>query len=141
MGEVGRARPTRQIRGVALQWARSAARATLGRSTASPSKLLPDVFAADPDRLARFQREAELPAPLDHPNIAQIYGRRGGVRAPGLELVGGGDAGSALVRAAAAVRTAGAAPPCGAAREAHSASRPKPSMVSSVSRTSSQLVE
>ncbi len=36
-------------------------------------KLLPDAFAADPDRLARFQREAELLASLNHPNIAQIH--------------------------------------------------------------------
>ncbi len=72
MGEVYRARDTRLKREVAL-------------------KLLPDVFAADPDRLARFQREAELLASLNHPNIAQIYGieEDGGVRALVLELVEG----------------------------------------------------
>src|SRR5881628_3598616 len=37
-------------------------------------KLLPDHFADDPDRLARFQREAQVLASLNHPNIAQIYG-------------------------------------------------------------------
>ena len=34
--------------------------------------LLPDAFAADPDRLARFTREAQILASLNHPNIAQI---------------------------------------------------------------------
>ena len=72
MGEVYRARDTRLARDVAL-------------------KLLPDAFAADADRLARFQREAELLASLNHPNIAQIYGieEDGGVRALVLELVEG----------------------------------------------------
>ena len=37
-------------------------------------KLLPDHFADDADRLLRFQREAQLLATLNHPNIAQIYG-------------------------------------------------------------------
>src|SRR5215831_5174509 len=37
-------------------------------------KLLPDHFADDPDRLSRFQREAQVLASLNHPNIAQIYG-------------------------------------------------------------------
>ena len=37
-------------------------------------KILPDVFADDPDRLARFQREAQVLASLNHPNIAAIYG-------------------------------------------------------------------
>ena len=72
MGAVYRARDTRLNRDVAL-------------------KLLPDEFAADADRLARFQREAELLASLNHPNIAQIYGveEDRGVRALVLELVEG----------------------------------------------------
>jgi len=37
-------------------------------------KILPDAFAADPDRLARFTREAEILASLNHPNIAAIHG-------------------------------------------------------------------
>ncbi len=37
-------------------------------------KILPDAFAADPDRLARFTREAQILASLNHPNIAAIYG-------------------------------------------------------------------
>ena len=37
-------------------------------------KILPDVFVADPDRLARFKREAQILASLNHPNIAAIYG-------------------------------------------------------------------
>ena len=37
-------------------------------------KVLPEAFTSDAERLARFQREAELLATLNHPNIAQIYG-------------------------------------------------------------------
>jgi serine/threonine protein kinase len=37
-------------------------------------KILPDLYAADPDRLARFTREAQALAALNHPNIAAIYG-------------------------------------------------------------------
>jgi serine/threonine-protein kinase len=55
MGEVYRARDTKLKRDVAL-------------------KVLPETFARDPDRLARFQREAEVLATLNHPNIAHIYG-------------------------------------------------------------------
>jgi len=55
MGEVYRARDTKLKRNVAL-------------------KVLPDAFARDPDRMARFQREAEVLASLNHPNIAHIYG-------------------------------------------------------------------
>ena len=54
-------------------------------------KVLPEAFATDPGRLARFQREAELLASLNHPNIAQIHGleEADGVRALVLELVEG----------------------------------------------------
>jgi serine/threonine protein kinase len=55
MGEVYRARDTKLKRDVGL-------------------KVLPDSFASDSERMARFQREAEVLASLNHPNIAQIYG-------------------------------------------------------------------
>jgi Tol biopolymer transport system component len=61
----------------------------LGRQVAI--KILPDTFAQDPDRLARFEREAKALAALNHPNIAQIYGfeKLDGVRALVMELVQG----------------------------------------------------
>jgi serine/threonine protein kinase/Tol biopolymer transport system component len=55
MGEVCRARDTKLNRDVAL-------------------KVLPDAFATNPERMSRFQREAQLLAALNHPNIAAIYG-------------------------------------------------------------------
>ena len=62
---------------------------TLNRQVAL--KILPDAFAEDPDRLARFQREAQVLASLNHPNIAAIYGIEQGAdtRALVLELVEG----------------------------------------------------
>src|SRR5437762_10859242 len=68
MGEVYRARDTKLNRDVAI-------------------KILPDAFAADPDRMARFAREARVLASLNHPNIAAIYGMED--RALILELVEG----------------------------------------------------
>ena len=50
-------------------------------------KVLPDSFAADPDRLTRLTREAQVLASLNHPNIAAIYGVE--ERALVLELVDG----------------------------------------------------
>ena len=55
MGEVYRARDTK-----------------LGRSVAI--KILPDALAADPERIARFEREAKMLAALNHPQIAALYG-------------------------------------------------------------------
>jgi eukaryotic-like serine/threonine-protein kinase len=54
-------------------------------------KVLPDAFASDPDRLARFQREAQVLASLNHPNIAHVYGLEqvDGVQALVMELVEG----------------------------------------------------
>ncbi|HTR03942.1 MAG TPA: protein kinase, partial [Thermoanaerobaculia bacterium] len=61
----------------------------LGRDVAV--KVLPEAFASDVERLARFRREAQVLASLTHPNIAQIYGveESGGVEALVLELVEG----------------------------------------------------
>ena len=72
MGEVYRARDTKLNRDVAL-------------------KVLPQDFARDPARMARFQREAQVLASLNHPNIASIYGleESGGVLALVMELVEG----------------------------------------------------
>ena len=54
-------------------------------------KILPDAFAEDPDRLARFQREAQVLASLNHPGIGGIYGleEAEGTKALVLELVEG----------------------------------------------------
>jgi len=54
-------------------------------------KVLPDAFASDPDRLARFEREAQLLASLNHPNIAHVYGleHADDVQALVMELVEG----------------------------------------------------
>jgi len=72
MGEVYRARDGRLNRDVAL-------------------KVLPEVFAADPDRMVRFEREARVLGALNHPNIAAIYGLEefGSGRALVMELVEG----------------------------------------------------
>ena len=72
MGEVYQARDTTLDRDVAL-------------------KVLPEAFTADPDRLARFEREAKVLASLNHPNIGSIYGleEADGVKALVLELVEG----------------------------------------------------
>jgi hypothetical protein len=61
----------------------------LGRQVAI--KILPDAFAHDAERLARFEREAKTLAALNHPNIAQIYGleKADGIRALVMELVEG----------------------------------------------------
>jgi len=62
---------------------------TLGREVAI--KILPDAFAADAERIARFEREAKTLASLNHPNIGQIFGleRRDGTTALMMELVEG----------------------------------------------------
>ena len=54
-------------------------------------KVLPEVFADDPERLARFQREAQVLASLNHPNIAHVYGleHANGTQALVMELVDG----------------------------------------------------
>jgi serine/threonine-protein kinase len=70
MGEVYRARDTKLHRSVAV-------------------KVLPDLFASDPERLARFEREAHTLAALNHPNIAHIYGLEGSALV--MELVDGED--------------------------------------------------
>src|SRR5688572_12570071 len=82
MGEVYRARDTQLNRDVAI-------------------KVLPELFALDHERLARFTREAQTLAALNHPNIAQIYGLETsstGVRALVMELVDGEDLSATISR-------------------------------------------
>ena len=81
MGEVFRARDTRLGRDVAV-------------------KALPQGFSTDPERLARFEREAKLLASLSHPSIAGIYGleESGGERYLILEFVDGETLESRLAR-------------------------------------------
>jgi serine/threonine-protein kinase len=67
MGEVYRARDTRLQRDVAV-------------------KVLPEAFISDPDRLARFEREAQLLAALNHPNIGAIFGLEDAAGTPALVL-------------------------------------------------------
>jgi len=83
MGEVYRARDTKLGRDVAL-------------------KILPELFASDSDRLARFQREAQVLASLNHPNIAAIYGleESDAIRAIVMELVEGPTLADQLARGA-----------------------------------------
>jgi Tol biopolymer transport system component/predicted Ser/Thr protein kinase len=79
MGEVYRAKDTNLNRDVAL-------------------KILPESFAADADRVARFKREAQVLASLNHPNIAQIYGIEN--HALVMELVEGEDLSAIIARGA-----------------------------------------
>jgi serine/threonine protein kinase len=81
MGEVWKARDTRLGRDVAI-------------------KVLPEEFARNADRLARFQREAKVLASLNHPNIAAIYGleEASGIRFLILELVEGETLANRLTR-------------------------------------------
>ena len=79
MGEVYRARDTKLDRDVAL-------------------KILPELFASDPDRLMRFEREAKTLASLNHPHIAQIHGFED--RALVMELVEGEDLSQRIARGA-----------------------------------------
>ena len=83
MGEVYRARDTKLDRAVAI-------------------KILPEAFAADTERIARFQREAKTLAALNHPNIAHIHGleESNGVRALVMELVEGEDLAERIARGA-----------------------------------------
>ena len=89
MGQVYRARDTRLQRDVAI-------------------KVLPDAFAADTDRLARFKREAQTLAALSHPNIAAIYGfeESGDTRALVMELVAGSDLSAVIARGPMALEDA-----------------------------------
>ena len=89
MGEVYRARDTR-----------------LGREVAV--KVLPAAFAADPERLARFRREAQALAALNHPNVASIYGLEDGAGTTCLvlELVEGETLAARLSRGALPMREA-----------------------------------
>jgi serine/threonine-protein kinase len=73
---------------------------TLSRQVAI--KILPDAFAAHPERVARFEREAKTLASLNHPNIASIYGfeKSGGAYALVMELVEGDDLSQRIAKGA-----------------------------------------
>src|SRR5437016_1814074 len=83
MGQVFRAHDTKLNRDVAL-------------------KILPDAFTSDPERLARFRREAQVLASLNHPHIGHIYGLgdSGTSHALVMELVDGEDLSAQIARGA-----------------------------------------
>jgi len=94
MGEVYRARDVKLNRDVAL-------------------KVLPETLAKDAERMARFQREAQVLASLNHPNIAAIYGleESGGVRALVMELVEGPTLAERIAETQPLTRPASGGPP------------------------------
>src|SRR5208337_321671 len=106
MGEVYRARDSKLGREVAL-------------------KVVPQAFAADAERMARFQREAQVLASLNHPNIAAIYGLEdsGGARALVMELVERIAEKEPLTRS----RTAGPPSPSGRGENSQKLRPPSPS--------------
>src|SRR6187549_1197424 len=85
MGEVYKARDTKLNRDVAI-------------------KVLPESFALDADRVARFTREAQVLASLNHPNIAQIYGVESNALV--MELVDGDDLSVIIARGRVALADA-----------------------------------
>ena len=108
MGEVYRARDIRLHRDVAI-------------------KVLPDLFAGDPERLARFEREAQTLAALNHPNIAHIYGvldLPDGGRGLVMEFVDGENLATILARGGARAPAA-VAPTASASRGATAAGAPR----------------
>jgi serine/threonine protein kinase/Tol biopolymer transport system component len=103
MGQVYRARDAKLNRDVAI-------------------KILPELFASDPDRLARFEREAQVLASLNHPHIAHIYGIEGNALV--MELVDGRDL-SAIISGAGRV-TSGSGARGASGGQAPTAERPAP---------------
>lgn len=101
MGEVYRARDTKLGRDVAL-------------------KVLPEAFAQDAERMARFHREAQVLASLNHPNIAAIHGleESGGVRALVMELIEGSTLAERLSGTQPLTRPASGGPPSSLGRGA-----------------------
>ena len=108
----------------------------LGREVAI--KVLPAELAADPERLARFEREAKLLASLNHPNIAHVYGFESATLPDGssahflaMELVAGEDLAERLKRGrgpgrrGARDREADRRGPGGSPREGHRPPRPE----------------
>jgi Tol biopolymer transport system component len=89
MGEVYRARDTKLDRDVAI-------------------KILPEPLAADPERIARFEREAKTLAALNHPNIAHIHGleESDGIRGLVMELVEGPTLADRLAKGALPIKEA-----------------------------------
>jgi hypothetical protein len=71
---------------------------TLGRDVAI--KILPEIFAGDAERMARFEREARVLASLNHPHVASIYGvgSASGLRFLAMELVEGDDLATRIAR-------------------------------------------
>src|SRR5262245_32821298 len=82
--------------GMGVAW--KATDTSLGRDVAI--KVLPEAFARDPERMARFEREARILASLNHPHIASIYGLASaeGVRFLAMELVEGEDLAARVAR-------------------------------------------